>query len=289
MKRILFVVLLCAGALFASCQPAASISTNNQSQVEALAYNHEILGVHSAAMNKDVMVTVITPESYDPVAPEPYDVVYMLHGHSGNHKSWMTYGNIGYAATLYNVIIVCPDGANSWYWDSPINPALRYETFVAKELVAWVDAHYNTNADRTGRAITGLSMGGQGALFLTIRHQETFGAVGSTSGGVDIRKFPKSWNMSESLGTIEEHPAYWELFAIVNQANMLPNDGSIAMIIDCGIDDFFYEVNCDFHNRLLKYGVQHDFIVRPGKHNWDYWPNSIKYHFLFFHRYFETH
>ena len=62
--------------------------------------------------------------------------------------------------------------------------------------------------------------------------------------------------------------------------------GSLNIIIDCGVDDFFYEVNCNLHNKLLKEGVPHDFYTRPGAHNWAYWGNSIKYQMLFFNNIF---
>lgn len=97
-----------------------------------------------------------------------------------------------------SVIVVCPDGENSWYWDSPKDPSSRFETFVARELIDYVDAHYPTRGDRSGRAITGLSMGGHGGLWLSFRHKDTFGAGGSTSGGVDIRPFPENWEMANS-------------------------------------------------------------------------------------------
>jgi S-formylglutathione hydrolase FrmB len=52
-----------------------------------------------------------------------------------------------------------------WYFDSPANKDFMYETYICKELVGYVDSHYATIATRKGRAITGLSMGGHGALF----------------------------------------------------------------------------------------------------------------------------
>lgn len=256
--------------------------------LSAGAYTRDVVGVHSAAMNKEVMVSVITPDGYRADAETPYDVVYLLHGHSGNHNSWYKLAGVGPHADRYGVILVCPDGANSWYWDSPVNDSMRYETFVAKELVEWVDANYRTNAVRTGRAIAGLSMGGHGALYLAIRHQQTFGAAGSTSGGVDIRPFPKNWNMSESLGTIEENPQYWEEYTVTNMVHLIPTDGSLALIIDCGTDDFFYKVNCEFHEKLVARGVPHDFYTRPGVHRWPYWTVSVQYQLLFFENYFKN-
>ena len=175
-----------------------------------------------------------------------------------------------------------PDGAySSWYFDSPVDPTFKYETFVSKELVEHVDANFKTRKDRKARAITGLSMGGHGAMYLAIRHQDVFANVGSMSGGVDIRPFPNNWHLSKRLGTIEEHPENWEANTVINLTHLIQPD-SLNIIFDCGVDDFFYEVNCNLHKKLLDAKIPHDFISRPGKHNWPYWFNSVRYQFLFF-------
>lgn len=98
------------------------------------------------------------------------------------------------------MIIVCPDGRNSWYWDSPVDPSMQMESFFTDCLIPTVDSLYRTMPARGGRAITGLSMGGHGALWLAWRHPDLFGAAGSMSGGVDIRPFPANWNMADRLG-----------------------------------------------------------------------------------------
>ena len=72
-----------------------------------------------------------------------------------------------------------------------MNADVRYETFISDELVKYVDSHYKTVADRKGRAITGLSMGGHGAMWNGLRHSDVFSAAGSTSGGVDYPPFPE--------------------------------------------------------------------------------------------------
>ena len=51
------------------------------------------------------------------------------------------------------IFFVCPDGKNTWYWDSPLNADVRYETFISNELVKYVDSHYKTVADRKGRVL----------------------------------------------------------------------------------------------------------------------------------------
>lgn len=243
----------------------------------------DTIHVHSDAMNKDIQTIVISPRKGQTTAP----VIYLLHGHGGNAKTWISVKpNLPEIADQYNVMFVCPNGKNSWYWDSPVDPSYRYETFVSKELVDYMDANYPTIKDRTGRAITGLSMGGHGAMWLSFRHKDIFGAAGSTSGGVDIRPFPNNWNMSEWLGKESENQEVWDNHTAINQIDRLKN-GELALIIDCGYSDFFFEVNNDFHKKLLKYKIDHDFLVRPGAHNGEYWRNSIDYQILFFKNYFD--
>ena len=246
----------------------------------------DTLAVHSPSMNRAIDMVVIAPDQSLGNEPVRCPVIYLLHGFGNNHFSWMKIKpNLPQIADRDGLIFVCPNGQDSWYWDSPQRPDYRYETFISQEMIAYVDSHYATIADRTGRAITGLSMGGQGAMWNAIRHKEVFGAAGSTSGGVDIRPFPKSWNMSKSLGDKETHPEVWEQHAVINLVEQLQNH-DLALIIDCGEKDFFLEVNKAFHQKLLEHGIDHDFITRPGMHNWDYWNNSIDYQILFFEKFF---
>jgi S-formylglutathione hydrolase FrmB len=247
----------------------------------------DTIQVYSQSMQKNIRTVIVTPDNYTSAKELP--VVYLLHGYSGNHLDWITKAK-GFekAADQYNLIIVCPDGGyGSWYWNSPVDPKSQYETFVSDELVKAIDAKYKTIKDRTGRAITGLSMGGHGALYLAIRHQDVFGAAGSMSGGVDIRPFPNNWDMAKQLGTYGEQPERWEKNTVINMLNLLtPN--SLAIIIDCGTDDFFFKVNENLHQQLLYRNIPHDFISRPGAHTWPYWTNAVKYQLLFMRNYFDS-
>lgn len=244
----------------------------------------DTLSVRSESMRKGIKTIVIVPD----VAKErSCPTVYLLHGFGGNYKTWLQIKpELPRIADRMGFVFVCPDGAGSWYWDSPRNPDVRYETFISTELVRFVDARYNTIKERSGRAITGLSMGGHGAMWNAIRHSEVFGAAGSTSGGLDIRPFPKSWEMYKQLGARDEHPDVWDTHTVINLVPGLEN-GRLALIVDCGYGDFFFDVNQKFHEALLERGIDHDFLVRPGEHNNTYWRNSIDYQLLFFQKYFE--
>ena len=182
-KQILFSVLL----LF-------SVVATRAARVDTIM-------VKSPSMNKDVKVVVVTPDVALGKKALACPVLYLLHGYGGNAKTWIGIKpNLPQIADEKGMIFVCPDGKNSWYWDSPLNPSYRYETFISSELVKYIDEHYKTIADRKGRAITGLSMGGHGAMWNAIRHKDIFGGAGTTSGGMDIRPFPKNWEMSKQLG-----------------------------------------------------------------------------------------
>ncbi|MCK8491365.1 MULTISPECIES: alpha/beta hydrolase [Spirosoma] len=252
----------------------------------ACAAKIDTVETYSASMKKSIKAVVMTPNTY--ASDKELPVVYLLHGYSGNYSDWAKKAPaMQNAADLHHVIIVCPDGNfGSWYLDSPADPSFKYETYVADELVKWVDSHYKTIRNRSGRAITGLSMGGHGALYLAFRHQDVFGAAGSMSGGVDIRPFPNNWDMAKRLGTYAQFPERWEQNTVINLLHLLtPN--ALALIIDCGTEDFFFRVNNNLHDKLLERNIPHDYIARPGGHNWPYWNNAVQYQLLFMRQYFD--
>lgn len=239
----------------------------------------EVINVRSACMNKNVPVTVITPDCY--AIGTAFPVVYLLHGYSDNHLKWAAGGHIEDLVNKHNVIAVMPDGGfSSWYFDSPMMPEYKYETFVSSELISYIDSHYKTIAKPSGRAITGNSMGGHGALYLAIRHQDIFGNAGSTSGGVDIRPFPNNWDIAKRLGPIDQYPENWENNTVINMTHLIGED--LNIIIDCGTEDFFYTVNCNLHSKLSESGIPHEFRTSPGNHSWTYWFGNIGHQFEFF-------
>ena len=239
---------------------------------------------YSLVMKKDIPAVVITPDVYDNQTQFP--VLYLLHGYGGDYAGWVNSSDVKSMADQYNMIIVCPDGnISSWYFDSPMDSTSRYETYVAQELTSWIDENYKTIAKKEARAITGLSMGGHGALYLAFRHQDLFGACGSMSGGVDIRPFPNNWGILKHLGEQRTHPENWENNTVMGLLHLLtPN--SLLIAIDCGIEDFFYNVNIRLHNELAYRNIPHTFISRPGAHDWAFWRMSVKYQALFFSNYF---
>lgn len=253
--------------------------------LNTMAARIDTLSVESPKMKKEIKVAVIVPDQA--LEGKKCPTLYLLHGYGGNSLTWLGIKpELPQMADRDGIIVVCPDGKNSWYWDSPTHADSQYETFVSSELVKYIDTHYSTIKDRKGRAVTGLSMGGHGGMWLSIRHKDVFGAGGSTSGGVDIRPFPHEWKMKEQLGELSRNRQRWDEHTVMTQLDKIQN-GDLALIIDCGTGDFFLEVNQKFHEELEKRGIFHDFIIRPGKHSSTYWNNSIDYQWLFFKKFFD--
>lgn len=261
----MLIILLCARA------QAATVDT---------------IRVYSQAMKKEIPCVVIVPAVAAPDTRWP--VVYLLHGYSGSYNNWIRkVPELAAYADRLGIMIVCPDGdVSSWYFDSPLDPSKKYETYIGKEVPAFIDAHYPTVANRYGRAITGLSMGGHGGLFIGFRHASLFGACGSMSGGVNLKPLGNKYDIARRIGDTIAYKENWKKYSVINVVEQYPQD-SIAIIIDCGTDDFFYNDNKALHEKMLRLRIPHDYIERPGKHDWNYWRNAVEYQLVFFRRYFD--
>lgn len=247
----------------------------------------DTVAIFSNSMHRDVKTVVIRPASYAG-SSKRFPVVYLLHGAFGNYSNWVkNVKHIQQLADQYDLMIVCPDGGfTSWYFDSPIDSTYRFETFVSTEVPAYIDAHYNTIADRKGRAITGLSMGGHGGIFLAFRHSDQYSACGSTSGALHVSVITSGYGVEKRLGDTAANRKYWHDWSVLNVVDQYPKD-SLAIIIDCGTEDRVLPMNRAVHEKMLKMKVPHDYTERPGEHNWAYWNKSIDYQLLFFRKHFE--
>lgn len=244
--------------------------------------------IYSAAMNRQLPALVVTPEGYDPEGNKRYPVVYLLHGYSGDYEGWLKDApSLPKWADEYQVILVFPDGGyRSWYVDSPVDPTIRFETFIAQEVVAFIDSNYRTLTTRNGRAIAGLSMGGHGAMFLAARHPGIFGAAGSMAGGLDLRPWKhNNWEIDKVLGDPQRYWENWEAFSAVTSFRVFKNSNT-QLIIDCGTGDFFLPQNRAAHIKLMELGIPHMYTERPGEHNAAYWSEAVEYQLLYFAKYF---
>lgn len=274
MRKFLIVLLFIPSLLFA------------QAKVDTIE-------VYSKAMEKMLKAAVTTPSTYD--GSKQFATLYLLHGGSGVFSDWHQKvtepGLVNKMAEEYNLIIVTPGvGPHSYYFDSPLMDSVQYETYITTELITHIDKTYRTLAQKESRAITGLSMGGHGAIMLGAKHPEIFIAATSMSGVMNIDT--RLWKVSAEFSTLRQsqqkamlgddliYDAPFSTYTAVGLVDKM-KENRIALLMDCGVDDFLLETNRQMHQMLLENGTPHDYTERPGAHTWEYWTSALPYHLLF--------
>lgn len=252
----------------------------------------DTLSIASSSMGKTINAAVVLPNSYAK-GKTKYPVMYLLHGAYGHFRDWlkstpnkMTVKDL---ADQYNIIIVMPEGEKySFYLDSPVNKESQFETHIIKEVIPTVDATYRTISEKKGRVITGLSMGGHGALYLSTRHPELFAAAGSMSGALDMGAMLQRDSadqvkklMEPVFGADSGKQELYDANAVLGMIDKIKAN-KMPLTIDIGVDDFLIESNREFHSRMVYEKIPHEYTERPGAHTWEYWENSLPYHVLFF-------
>ena len=133
-------------------------------------------------------VNVLLPDGYD--ATRRYPVLYLLHGGGEDYSTFDTKYDIRNHTAGRDLIVVMPDGgAAGWYCDpesSNVGPR-NWETFHIEELIPWVDATFRTFPEQAGRAVSGFSMGGFGALKYIAKYSDKFASVSAHSGPANLR------------------------------------------------------------------------------------------------------
>ncbi len=232
-------------------------------------------------------VLIFKPKAYDKA--KAYPLVYLLHGYSENYRQWSQTTDLQQLADRYGFIIVTPEGFTSWYVNSPLDKHSRYEDFFFKELVPKV--HQSFNIDKKNIFISGLSMGGYGALRYFILHNDYFNTAGSTSGALEVDfnnlktasfHFFGSARLTNDLerllGSHLHHN--WNQYSI---ATLLKNDTpKKTFLLDCGTADILCPATLEVKSLAESLKIPITFISGPGGHDTEYWKKSIDYHFVFF-------
>ena len=253
----------------------------------------DTVDIPSAAMNKTYKAAIAFPDSYTK-SKKDFPVLYLLHGGFGHFSDWllktpdkMLVRNL---ADQYNIIIVMPEGEIfSYYIDSPVDPGSKFETYIIKEVIPFIDSKYRTVKDKKGRVITGLSMGGYGSLYLSTRHPELFAAAGSMSGALDPNMTtwiltPERFNgLTKQLDKImgPMTPDSYLPYSVVNMADQIRKNG-LPLVMDIGVEDFLLEPNRELHRRLVYNHTPHNYTERPGGHTWEFWQDALPYQVLYF-------
>jgi putative tributyrin esterase len=227
----------------------------------------------SRSLRKASSFNIVFPD--DPNIKTPWAVFYLLHGLSDDHTIWMRRTSIERYVAGLPLVVVMPDGGRGWYTNAAEGYA--YEDDLIKDIIGLVDHTFPVKAERSGRAIGGLSMGGYGAVKLGLKHHEMFASVNSHSGAVGMLHYPEAGRQlsPEFLRIFGKEPKGGpeDPFAIVEQVD----HGRVpAMRLDCGKNDFLIDQNRKFHEHLDKLHIAHEYEEFPGGHTWDYWDLHVQ-------------
>jgi S-formylglutathione hydrolase FrmB len=235
--------------------------------------------VESKALGRAMAVNVLLPDGYDAAPERRYPVIYLLHGYGGDYREWERVGVVEEAAGLA-AIIVMPEGDQSFYVNHHEKLLERWEDYITQDVVGHVDASYRTIPGREGRGISGLSMGGYGAVVLGLRHPDLFASVASHSGALgvlrsEIRNEGIARRIAEIYGP--EGSQARKDYAIYDLVRALPQEKRPHLYIDCGSQDFLLEDNRAFVKELSGLRVAYEYREVPGGHDFAYWKANVRY------------
>lgn len=254
----------------------------------------------------DRRFTVLVPRGYDPAGARRYPVLYLLHGAGDTFQTWVRNTDLLSLTAGLELIVVMPDGGRNaeagWYSDWK-DGSRQWETFHTAALVAYVDTSYKTMGPGH-RAVSGLSMGGFGAMHYAARHPALFQAAATFSGAVDTMYLAPASGVGFTLfhnqfGTPDDR--VWgnqvtdEQTWRANNPTDLVDDlrGALLLIATgnglpggahedpsnpggYGIEQFIWQMNLSFVRALDSAGVPHtDLFYGPGQHSWPYWRDAL--------------
>jgi S-formylglutathione hydrolase FrmB len=240
-----------------------------------------LIKVHlrSNAVGLNMGMNVLVPDG----RPGPFPVFYLLHGLTDDHTIWGRRSNIECYSEGLPLIVAMPETGRGWYVNAKSQPGRNYEDLIIKDVVGFMDRTFRTIPTRAGRAIGGLSMGGWGAVNLSLKHPDMFCSVTSHSGPL-VHPMYKLWEDNKPDAANLE-PEFIGIFGKtwrgtgsdnVMLAKKCPKGRRPKMRIDCGTEDFLLRNNRDFHKALVAMKFEHEYEEFPGAHHWDYWDLHVK-------------
>ena len=199
-------------------------------------------------------------------------VVYLLHGGGGNFRDWSNYSDVARFAE-HDLILVMPEGDDSYYTNSRAHPQDRYEDYIVNDLASDVETRFPV---ARGRAIAGLSMGGFGAVKLALKYPERFAFAGGLSSALDVPSRPLSFRRIRQW---RQHAA---IFGPAGSTTRRDNDPFVLarnadpaktpyLFLTCGDGEGLLAVNRSFAKLLEERGFKYEFHMVRGGHEWRQW------------------
>jgi putative tributyrin esterase len=232
---------------------------------------------HSVALSRDMQYRAIIPASI--AVNKKLPVLYLLHGGGGGFRDWSNYSDVaGYAER--GLILVMPEGNNSYYTNSADHRPDRYEDYIVHDLIADVETRFPASSGRANRAIAGVSMGGFGAVVLALKHPDLFIFASGLSSALDVPSRPFS---IKRVGQYRQHSSIFgpwgsqsrrasDPFVLVKSADpaQVP-----FLFLTCGDLEGLLPANRRFSAMLQNRHFRFEFHAVSGGHDWSQWNRNV--------------
>jgi S-formylglutathione hydrolase FrmB len=233
-------------------------------------------------------VNVLLPDDYR-TSGRTYPVLYLFHGGAADFRQFDFLGIRNLTAGK-PIIVVMPDGGQAGWYSNPVGSFVgprNWETFHIAQLIPWIEANFRTYAEYDGRAVSGFSMGGFGALKYAAKYYGHFASVSSHSGPASLRRdggLVVHWaNLSSAvveLGGATVYGVPWDEFRVSsdNPVERIPSYRNKRVFLVAGTSpdpvnwfDSVQETQVlagqrEFRARLSDAGIPHEFREEPGGH-----------------------
>jgi S-formylglutathione hydrolase FrmB len=256
----------------------------------------ECNSVPSKILARSVAYCVVLPASFDADKTRHFPILYFLHGLGDNEQFFVHSGLWNLAedmrerGELKDFLIATPDGGTGFYINSR-DGKNRYEDFLLQEFFPFIEKRYRVSPGRANRGISGVSMGGYGALHLAFRHPQLFSSVSAHSAALidklpsfigAVQGSPRSRVLGGTFGSPPD-AAFWEQNSPIAMARTA-NLAGLKIYFDCGDrDDYGFETGATTLDKILtSRRIAHEFHLYPGRHDYVYFaahiPESLKFH-----------
>ncbi len=280
MKKFLMTIIAAGLCLAANAQwggPQSRIVTDS---------------LYSDILKADRAYNIFLPASYDVDKDKSYPILYLLHGMNDDNYGWDRRGHVKdvmdqllASGEVCEMIIVTPNAGGSvrdGAWNGYFNmPGWAYEDFFYQEFMPYIESEYRVIADKSHRAIAGLSMGGGGTASYAQRHADKYCAAYAMSAlmsmdvpeGQGAQAEAREDKMSLMLKSVIENCC----ITYVKEADDARKEAlrSVAWFVDCGDDDFLLDYNIDFTRAMRQARIPCQFRIRDGGHTWEYWHSAL--------------
>ena len=237
---------------------------------------------NSKALKRLVSFRAILP--YEGFKP-PYPTLYLLHGLGGNSSRWLHYTNLRHLAESLGIAVILPSGENSFYLDILVKDGCLgdFGEYVGKELVEVTRDLLPLSRKREETFISGMSMGGYGALRNGLKYADTFGKIAVFAGAVHFYENSREWVRTQgnvlgelaNFGDLDQTESTDRnprtLIKMLQEQNEKDGTNHFPEIyITCGEEDALLTANRQLAEALKEAGASVTYEPRPGRHDFDF-------------------